>query len=89
MARFIVIHGSSPEASQDELIGSAREIAASLAPGTEWLNSWWIAGEMQKLFCEWEAADADAIRTSLEPVKDLFPIEAIHEAQWIDPQWYK
>jgi hypothetical protein len=89
MARFIVFHGFPPKASQDKLIERAREVVASLAPGAEWLNSWWIPGELEKLICEWEAPNEDAIRTSLEPVKDLFPIEAIHEAQWIDPQWYK
>jgi hypothetical protein len=88
MARFIVIHGIPPQATQDKLIAGARRVVASLASGTEWLNSW-SAGKAEKLFCEWEAPDADAIRASLEPVKDLFPIEALHEVQWIDPQWYK
>lgn len=88
MARFFVIHGIPPQATQDKLINGARQVVASLAPGTEWLNSW-SAGEAGKLFCEWEAPDANAIRASLEPVKDLFPIEAFYEVQWIDPQWYK
>jgi hypothetical protein len=43
---------------------------------------------VQRLFCEWEAPDADAVRASLEPVKDVLPVEALHEVQWIDPQWY-
>jgi hypothetical protein len=88
MARFVVIHGTPPQADQDQLIDSARRVVASLAPGTEWLNSW-ISVEGGKLFCEWEAPDADAIRASLELAKNLFPIEALYEVQWIDPQWYK
>jgi hypothetical protein len=88
MARFIVVHGTPPQATQDKLIDSAKKVAASLAPGAEWLNSWWIP-DTQKLFCEWEASDGDAIRASLEPSKDLLPIESIYEVQWIDPQWYK
>jgi hypothetical protein len=87
MARFIVIHNIPAQAAQDQIVDGARKVAASLAPGTEWLNSW-LASE-SKLFCEWEAPDADAIRTSLEPVKDLFSIKTIYEVEWIDPQWYK
>jgi len=88
MSRFIVIHGVPSEASQQELIAGARSVAASLPTGTDWLNSW-AAGASGKMFCEWEAPDAEAIRAALEPVKHLFPVEALHEVEWIDPQWYK
>jgi hypothetical protein len=88
MARFIVIHDVSIETTQDALIACARDVVASLAPGMEWLNSWWIAGEVQRLFCEWEAPDANAIRAALEEFEDLLPIETVHEAQWINPKWY-
>ena len=88
MSRFIVIHGVPGEATQQELIAGAKAVAASLPTGTDWLNSW-AAGPSGKMFCEWEAPDADAIRASLEPVRDLFPIETIYEVQWIDPRWYK
>lgn len=89
MPRFIVIHTMPPQATQDQLIDCARRVAASLAPGAKWLNSWWVSGEVQKLFCEWEAPDADVVRASLEPIQDVAPIESIYEAQWIDPQWYE
>ena len=88
MARFIAIHSVPPQATQEEILSGAKKVIASLAPGTEWLNSWAVPGA-DKLFCEWEAPDVDAIRASLEPVKDLFPIETINEVEWIDPQWYK
>ena len=88
MARFIVIHNVPAQATQSQIVEGARKVAASLASGTEWLNSWILVGG-NKLFCEWEAPDAGAIRVSLEPAKDLFPIEAIHEVEWINPQWYK
>jgi hypothetical protein len=88
MARFIAIHNSPPTASQDQLLEGAKKVMASLEQGAEWLNSWWVP-ETEQLFCEWEAPSADAIQTSLEPVKNLFPIEALYEVQWIDPAWYK
>jgi len=88
MARFIAIHSTPPQATQEELIEGATKVAASLAPGAQWLNSWAVPATDQ-LFCEWEAPDVDAIRASLEPIKDLFPIVTVYEVEWIDPQWYK
>jgi len=88
MARFIVVHSSPLEANQDQLFHAARQVTASLAPGTEWRNSW-ISAKERTLFCEWEAPDGDAIRASLEPVKNLFPIEMIYEVEWLDPRWYE
>jgi hypothetical protein len=87
MARFIVIHRIPAQATQDQTIDGARKVAASLAPGVEWLNSW--LSREAGLFCEWEAPDADAIRAALETVADLFPIEECYEVERIDPQWYK
>lgn len=89
MSRFIVIHTTPPEVTQEQAVAGAKQIAASLPAGIEWLNSWWIAGEVQRLFCEWEAPDPEAIRAAVEPIKHIFPIESLYEAQWIDPQWYK
>jgi hypothetical protein len=89
MARFIVIHQTPAGGTQEELIKAAKRLMASLAPGAEWLNSWWMPGEVGKLFCEWEAPDEDTIRTSTESVQELFPIESIHLVTWVDPQWYK
>ncbi len=88
MTRFLVIHDMPPQITQDQAIQGAKLVTASLAPGVEWLNSWWDA-EADRLFCEWEAPDADSVRASLEVASELLPIEAIHEVQKIDPQWYK
>ncbi len=88
MARFMVIHSTPPEGTQEELIEGAKKVAASMAPGAQWLNSWAVPATDQ-LFCEWEAPNTDLIRASIDPIKDLFPVETIYEVEWIDPEWYK
>jgi hypothetical protein len=88
MARFMVVHQTPAGATQEQLIAGARKLSASLTPGTQWLNSWWFAGEVGQLFCEWEAESEDAIRASLEPVKELFPILSMHLVTKIEPAWY-
>ena len=87
MARFIVTHRVLA-VTQDELFPRVKQIAASAVGGAKWLNSWWAAEE-EKLLCEWEAPDAEAVRASLELGQALFPIEKISEGEWIDPQWDK
>lgn len=89
MTRFIVIHQTPPGGTQEEIIAAARKLNESLVDEAEWLNSWWMAGEVGELFCEWEAPDEDAVRASIEPVKELFPIVSVHLVTKIDPAWYK
>jgi hypothetical protein len=90
MARFLVTHRvASSEITQDELFNRARKVIASLPPETEWLNSWWAAGESPMLFCEWEAPNADVVRASVGPVEDVFPIQSLHDVEWINPEWYQ
>jgi hypothetical protein len=88
MARFIVVHSSPEQVSQDEIFGFAKRVAASLPSGIEWRNSW-ASGAAGKLFCEWEAPDQEAIETTLKAAGGLFPIETIYAVEWIDPEWYK
>ena len=88
MAKFIVIHTPNPEFTQDQMVESAREIWNVLEPGVLWLNSW-SAGEANKLFCEWEAPDAEAIRRSLAPVEHIMSTDEIHPVVQIDPNLFR
>jgi hypothetical protein len=87
MSRFILLHSSVPQVTQEELFKCGKEVRGSLPPGVEWLNSWWIP-ETGTLICEWEAPDAEIVKAALGPALDIFPIETIHEVQWVDPDWY-
>lgn len=87
MARFIVIHMTPEKVTQDEIIEAGRTVVASQVRGARWLNSW-VAGEAEKLFCEWEAPDAEAVRASMKPVIHLFPVKEMHEVIWVNPEWY-
>lgn len=88
MPRFLVFHQVPADAQQEDLINGARKVTAALPPGVSWLNSWY-SPELQRLICEWEAADTAAIHASLEPAEGLFPVESLYEVEWIDPEWYR
>jgi len=88
MARFIVIHNVAiEEMSQDQLVDLARQVAARLKPGVEWISSWYTS-EANKLFCDWEAPDEKAIRAALGEALQVYPIEAVHSVIYINPAWY-
>ena len=88
MARVLIIHNIPEHATQDQLFAGAKQLVASLKPGVEWLDSY-AAADMQRMFCFWEGPSAEEIHAALGPVIDLFPVESMHEVEWIDPQWYK
>jgi hypothetical protein len=88
MARFIVVHTPVPEITQDQLFENGRKIWAALEPGVQWLNSW-SAGEANKMFCEWEAPDAETIRRTLVQVEQIMPIDEIHHVVHVDPSLFK
>ncbi len=89
MARFIVVHNVAvEEISQDRLVDLAKQVAARLEPGVEWISSWYTS-EANKLLCEWEAPDEEAIRVALGEALKVYPIEIIYSVVYINPAWYK
>ena len=86
MPRFLVTHSVKTE-DQDQVVAGAQAVAGSLPDGIRWLNSWWVPDTLQ-LICEWDAPRRADIETVCAPITGLFPIEAIREVEWIDPEWY-
>ena len=89
MARFIVVHNVAvEEMSQDQLVDLAKQVAARLKPGVEWISSWYTS-EANKLLCEWEAPDEEAVRVALGETLKVYPIEIIYSVIYINPAWYR
>jgi hypothetical protein len=88
MARFIVVHTPNPKFTQDQLVEGAHEIVNALESGAQWLNTW-SAGDANKVFCEWEAPDAETIRRSLASVEHIMSTDEIHAVVHIDPHLFK
>lgn len=87
MARFIVVHRLPAMMTQDELRKEAKAVVSALPDDVEWLRSW-VVYEGDRLFCEWEASEEEAIRAALKATK-AFPVEAIHAVEPIDPGWFR
>jgi len=87
MARFIVVHKLPAMVTQDELRAEAKAVVNALPDDVEWLRSW-VVYEGDRLFCEWEASEEGAIRAALKGT-EIFPVEAIHPVEPIDPGWFR
>jgi len=87
MARFLVVHKLPAVATQDEVIAAGKAIVTASLNGSKWLRGW-IVPDDNRLLCEWEAPEEDAIRTALREV-ELLPIESLHSVAAIDPAWFK
>lgn len=88
MARFIVFHKGPEDVSQELVVEVAQRVERSLPPEVKWLNSWFVPSE-NRLICEWEAASEEAVRSALVGAMALWPIEAVHEVVYVNPEWYK
>jgi hypothetical protein len=90
MPRFLVTHEvrrvyESQEAWVGDWEGLKRRSLAAI--GVTWLSSWYSA-EGQRLYCEWEGPDAQAIRACFgDETLDMAPITRIDEVVAFDPAW--
>ncbi len=86
MTRFIVIHSLPNGVTQEDVLAVGKAVLMRLSGDVHWLRSW-VIPEDSRILCEWEAPHGDAIRAVLAGF-DLFPIEAIRAAEFVDPAWF-
>ena len=88
MTRYLVSHDVKRiYSTQDELVSDWRGLRRRTNPEARWLASWWAAST-RRLYCEWEAASAEAIRACFLPVElEMAPIDRVEEVVAIDPGW--
>jgi len=83
MPKLLSVHPVGKELEQGNAASISRALRASLSADAFWIRSWY-AREEGKLYCEWDAKDAESIRrVMVETVPDL-PIEAIHRIELVD-----
>lgn len=88
MARFLVTHRVRRiYESQDSLIEDWRGLRLRSLGAARWLRSLYSASS-QRLYCEWEADDVQAIQACFVPEElKMAPIEGIEEVVFLDPVW--
>ncbi len=83
MAKFFLIHPVGKELTLEAATPVAKAIKANSTVDAHWVRSWY-AREEGKLFCEWDAKDAESIRQVVAKAAPDFPIEGVYE---MDPEF--
>lgn len=71
MPKFLVVHPIPTPATTEEVTPVAKAAKANSTVEAYWVNSWTQLneeGKIVKIFCQWNGANADAIREVLKKV---------------------
>lgn len=78
MAKFLVIHPVGKDLTLEAATPIAQAIKAHHSTDAYWIKTLY-ARETGNLYCEWDARDAESIRSSIAKAVPGFPIEGIYE----------
>jgi len=85
MSRFVVIHPFEGSFDQEAAVPVAKAIKANCSADAYWIRSV-LVEDQGKLYCDWDAKDADAIRATMEaaaksvpmlPIEGIYPVTAV------------
>lgn len=81
MAKYMCVHPVGGNLGPDAATPVAKAMKANSTTDAYWVRSWY-APEEGKLYCEWDAKDADAIRgvidAALTQTGIPFPLEGVY-----------
>lgn len=83
MAKFLVVHPIGKEATVEGAGPVGKAVKANCTVDAYWVRSWY-AREEGKLYCEFDAKDAESIRKVLAKAAPDFPTEGVYE---LDPEF--
>ena len=81
MARFLVVHPVGKDLTVEAATPFAKAVKANLTADAYWIRSWYARDE-GKLYCEFDAKDAESIRQVLDKANKAageLPVEGIYK----------
>ena len=82
MAKFLVVHPVGKEFDVEAATPMAKGIKAGLTVDAYWVRSSYVREE-GKLYCEWQAKDAESIRQVLAKTAPELPTEGVYEVELV------
>ena len=92
MPKFIAIHPVDPPADMEAVVPIAKRCKAGHNLDAYWVKSWLQLsnGKVARVFCEWDAKDADSVRATLESaIPELPPTEGVFEVTEIQGEDFR
>lgn len=84
MGKYLVVHPVGADMDMEAATPVGKAVKAQSGADAYWLRSWYVPEE-GKFYCEWDAKDADAVRSALAaafkasmelPVEGVYAIAA-------------
>lgn len=91
MGKFLAAHTLPSPATVEEAGVLAKQAKANLTLDAYWIGSWVQLneqGKVTKIFCEWDAKDAESIRKVFAKVPQL-PVDGIYPMMKVDAEAYR
>ena len=89
MAKYLVVHPVGKELTLEAGAPVGKAVKAGLGSDAYWVRSWY-AREEGKLYCEWDAREAESIRKVLQKTAPDFPVGGIYQLEFrLDSEDYR
>ena len=89
--KFLVIHTLPTPATPEEAAPFAKKTKANATVDAYWVRSWAQLneqGKIVKIYCEWNAKDAEAIREVLDKMPE-FPSDGLYPMVVVDSEDFR
>ena len=81
MAKFIAVHPVGSEVTVESVTSIGEAIKANQTVDAYWVGSRY-AGEAGKIYCDWDAEDAESVRRVLAKAAPDLPTEGVYKIEW-------
>ena len=91
MPKFLVVHTLPAPATVEEATPLGKKAKASVTVDAYWVKSWGQLneeGKIVRIYCEWNAVDAESIRKVLAKVPEL-PVDGIYPMMIVDSEDFR
>ena len=91
MGKFLVAHTLPSPATVEEAGVFAKQAKQNLTLDAYWVGGWVQMneqGKAVKIFCEWDARDAQSVRNVLAKVPKL-PVDGVYQMMKVDAESYR
>ncbi|MCD6504753.1 DUF4242 domain-containing protein [Candidatus Bathyarchaeota archaeon] len=88
MAKFLAVHTLPAPVTVEEAAYMGKAVKSNLTADAYWVSSWVQLndeGKIVKIYCEWNAKNADAIREVFSKIQG-FPVDGIYGLAVVDPE---
>lgn len=92
MSKYIAVHNIEPAANMDDVGPIAKKAKAGLSTDAYWVKSWLKlndSGQVEAIFCEWDAKDAQSVRDALTNTIPELPFSEVKEMAEINSEDFR